>query len=540
MPKTSLSPRENIDADLAAMRTASRAQSVESLALGEGLLKHFSEHLSFDEMLFVLRLCASGCESAGRWLEALQFCRRGVDLAARNHKHLESIAFLTVTGSIHAFLRNMHLAIRAMREAILIAEQQQLLEHQIKLLLALGQMYSRLDLHETALDLYRRASEFAGEAKHAPMRIGALDHIAGSYRLMQKLDQAELHMEQALQIVQTQANRDLMPHLLHTRAGIYAARGNFAQALVDADASVAQLRVSNNVPVLLRLLLDCAAWRQAMGDVDGAQAHLREASALPPEKSLYEMREELALARVRLERMHQQPERALLALDDYLKARADGITIKIESQRIATQFVEDVERTEARGRRESAAVNELTLRLIETQAETQRIARQVSRDPLTGVLNRSAFELAAERVAGGASQPVALIILDIDNFRIVNIDHGHLAGDKVLEVVVERIRQALRTNDLLGRFAGDEFFLLCLGVGPRIGAAIASRILKRISEQPVLYEGHSISVTVSMGVACAQTKALSTLPYLVKRADAALRRAKLAGKNRTVTVRVNT
>jgi diguanylate cyclase (GGDEF)-like protein len=55
-----------------------------------------------------------------------------------------------------------------------------------------------------------------------------------------------------------------------------------------------------------------------------------------------------------------------------------------------------------------------------------------------------------------------------------------------------------------------------------------------------LYEGRSISVTVSMGVACTQTKALSTLPYLIKRADAALRRAKLAGKNRAVTVRVNT
>ena len=131
-------------------------------------------------------------------------------------------------------------------------------------------------------------------------------------------------------------------------------------------------------------------------------------------------------------------------------------------------------------------------------------------------------------------------MLDIDNFRIVNTEHGHLAGDKVLEVVVERIRQALRTNDLLGRFGGDEFLLLCPGVGPRIGATIASRVLKRISAEPVLYEGHSISVTVSMGVACTQTKALSTLPYLIKRADAALRRAKLAGKNRAVTVRVNT
>ena len=539
MPKTSLSPRDHIDADLAAMRIAPHEHSVESLTRGEGLLKHYSEHLSFDEMLFVLHMCASGFESAGRWLEALHLCRRGIDLAARNHKHQENIAFLTITGSIHSFLRNMHLAIRAMREAILIAEQQQLLEDEIKLLLGLGRMYSRLALHETALALYERASELSGEGKHAPMRIGALNNIASSYRLMRKLDEAELHIDEALQIVQTQASRDWVPHLVHSRAEIHAARGDFMRALVAADASLAQLRESDNVPVLLRVLMDRATWLEAVGDLDGAQAHLQEASELPPEKSLYEMREELALARVKIERTRGQPERALLALDDYLIARADGLAIKIESQRIATQFVEDVERTEARGRRESAAVNELTLRLIETQAETQRIARQVSHDPLTGVLNRTGFDLAAERAASGASLPVALIVLDIDNFHKVNSEHGHQAGDKVLEVVVERVRQALRTNDLLARFGGDEFLLLCPGVGPRIGAAIASRVLKRISETPVLHQGHSINVTVSMGVACTQTKALSTLPYLIKRADAALRRAKLAGKNRTVTVRVN-
>ena len=540
MPKISLSPRDHIDVELASIRVASHVLSAESLARGEVLLKQYSEHLSFDETLFVLRMCASGSQSAGHWLAGLQFCRRGIELATRNHKHQEKIAFLMITGSIHSFLGNMHLAIRAMRDAILIAEQQHLLEHQIKLSLGLGRLYSRLDLHETALSLYKRASELSGQGRHASMRVGALYDIAGSYRLTGKLDQAERMIEAALQIVQTPANGDWMPRLLHARAEIYAARGDFTRALVEAEASAAQLRIRKNVPVLLRVLIDCATWLEALGDVDGARAVLREASELPPDKALYEMREELALVRVKLERVRKRPARAFSALDDYLVARADGKKINIESQRIATQFVEDGERIEARSRRESAAVTQLTLRLIETQAETQRIARQASRDPLTGAFNRTAFELAAERAAGGASQPVALVLLDIDNFNVLNDDHGHPAGDRVLEVVVERMRQALRTNDLLGRFGGDKFMLLCPGVGPRIGAAIASRVLNRISEEPVLHEGHSINVTVSMGVACTQTKALSTLPYLIKRADAALRRAKLAGKNRAVTVRVST
>jgi diguanylate cyclase (GGDEF)-like protein len=539
MPKNSISPRGHIDTELAALRAAPQVQSVESLERGEVLLKDYAELLTFDETLYVLRVCASGCQAAGRWLDGLQLCRRGLDLATRNHKHQERIAFLGITGNIHSFLRNMHLAIRAMREAIVIAEQEQLVEDQVKLLQGLGPMYSRLDLHETALALYERAFELSGEGTLTTLRAAALNNIAGAYRLMGKLDEAERHIEHALFMSQTQANREWLPHLLHTRAEIFADRNDFKRALVEAEAAAAQLRARKNVPTLLRVLMDSAAWLAALGDYERAHALLQEASELPQEKSLYEMREELALARVMLERQRKQPARALSALDDYLIARADGKKIKTESQRIATQFVEDVERTEARGRRESAAVNELTLRLIETQAETQRIARQVSRDPLTGVLNRTAFESAAQRAAGGASQPVALVMLDIDNFRAVNTDHGHLAGDKVLEVIVERIRQALRTNDLLGRFGGDEFLLLCPGVGPRIGATIANRVLKRIAEEPVIHEGHVMNVTVSMGVACTQTKALATLPYLIKRADAALRRAKLAGKNRAVTVRVN-
>jgi diguanylate cyclase (GGDEF)-like protein len=540
MPKNSPTQRSHVDAELAALRAAPQVQSVDSLERGEALLKDYQEHLSVDETLYVLRICASGCQSAGRWLDGLQFCRRGIDLATRNHKSADKIAFLAITGNIHSFLRNMHLAIRAMREAILIAEQEHLLEDQIKLMQGLGPMYSMLYSHETALRLYERAYELAGGNSHASMRTGALNNIAGVYRSMGQLDLAEQNIEAALKLAQSAASRDWMPHILHTKAEILAARGNFDGALTEVTTAISLLRARKNVPVLLHALTDAASWLESLSDLDGAREYLQEAAELPKERSLYEMREELALARMKLERASNRPDQALQALDDYLAARDDGKKIKLESQRIATQFVEDVERTEARGRRESAAVNELTLRLIETQAEAQRVARQVSRDPLTGVLNRSAFESAAERASGGPSQPVALIMLDIDSFRVVNTEYGHQAGDKVLEAVVERIRQALRTNDLMGRYGGDEFLLLCPGVGPRMGATIAGRVLQRISATPVLHEGNSIPITVSIGVACTQTKALSTLPYLIKRADAALRRAKLAGKNRAITVRVNT
>lgn len=539
MSKKSALPRRHVEHELALLRAAPQVQSVASLERGEKLLEQYHDELSADDALYVLRLCASGCQAAGRWLEGLKFSRRGIELAVRNRKLIEKIPFLAISGNIHSFLGNLHLAVRSMREALLIAEQQQLVDDQIKLLQGLGPMYSRMDMHAEALALYARAFELSGNDAAAPMRMGALNNMARSYCAMGQLERAGQHIEAALGISDAQGSTEWRPHLLHSRAEILAAEGKFELALLDAAAATALLRERKNVPVLLRVLVDSAGWMQACGDFDGARASLIEAAALPQESSLYELREEIALAEVKLHRACNQLDQALDALDSYLAARADRQQIRLDSQRVATQFVEDVERTEARGRRESAALNELTLRLIETQAEAQRMARLGARDPLTGVLNRAAFEAAAERVADGTQQPASLMMLDIDNFRAVNTEHGHLAGDAVLEAVVERIRQALRTHDLIGRFGGDEFLILCPGVGPRTGAAIAGRVLSRVSVDPIPHETNSIKVTVSMGVASAHTNALATLPYLIKRADAALRRAKLSGKNRAVTVRVN-
>ncbi len=530
--------RQHIDAELAALRSAPQVQSVASLERGEALLSGYQDELSIDETIYLLRICASGSQAAGRWLEGLQIARRGIELATRNHKLADKIPLLAITGNIHSFLRNFHLAIRAFREAINIAEQEQLVEDQAKLLQGLGPLYSKLELNDLALSTFELAYALAEKSSLPSIQAGAMNNIAREHRKMGDIEQAQTRIDMAMNLAQASNNKDLLPYLLHTRAEIFATTGDFASALADADSAIPPLKKRKNIPVLLRVLADNAKWRLEAGDFAGARARLTEAMSYPKNPSLHDIQEEIALTCVRLERAAKQPDAAFAALTNYLAARDDAKRVELESQRIATQFVEEVERNEARGRRESAAVNELTLRLIETQAEAQRIARQVARDPLTGALNRTAFETGVQRVATRGAQPVSLLMLDIDNFRSINHEFGHLAGDAVLGEIVERLRQSLRTNDLLGRFGGDEFLLLCPGVGPRIAATIAGRVLEGIAAEPVRYESRTIPVTVSMGVACAQSKALETLPYLIKRADAALRRAKLAGKNRAVTVRI--
>ena len=537
--------RQHIDAELALLRVSPQVQSVSLLARCELLLAEHTERLSSDEMLLVLRVCASGCHAAGRWLDGLQFGQRGLELCRRNSgsggpsKAMDRVPFLAINGNIHSFLRNFHLAVRSLREAIVVAEQANSMADVAKLTLGLGAVYSRLDEHDIALSLFERAEMLAREFDLPSTCSSALNNVAREYRFVGRTAAAQEKVDAAIRVLTDQGNRDWLPYLLHTRAEIAASTGKVDAALDDLRAAAPLLRQLQNIPVLLKVLSDTAELLTQRGDLAAAREVLTEASELSGDASLHDLRAKIWLAKARLAQREGNAAGALAAVDEFLTAQSDAQKVEIEGQRIATRFVEEGERTEARGRRESEAVSALTLRLLETQIDAETIARKAARDPLTGVLNRSAFEAAVMRAASGQQHPVTLIMLDVDDFKVINDQFGHMAGDAVLVAMVDWLRQCSRANDLLGRYGGDEFLLLCPGVGPRVALAIVNRMLARISQGPVRYEGHDIRFTVSLGVACTQTKSLPAFGYLIKRADAALRRAKLAGKNRAVIVRVN-
>lgn len=166
------------------------------------------------------------------------------------------------------------------------------------------------------------------------------------------------------------------------------------------------------------------------------------------------------------------------------------------------------------------------LRRIEHQQELLTEART---DPLTGLLNRRALderleaELARQDRSGG---PLSLLLIDIDNFKPVNDEHGHAHGDKVLQGVADAMRRIARTADVLGRIGGDEFALL-LGDTHENGAwTAANRLLEAIRE---------IGVTVSIGAATAEPSGHWDVASLLRAADEALYEAKHAGRDRAVT-----
>ena len=156
-------------------------------------------------------------------------------------------------------------------------------------------------------------------------------------------------------------------------------------------------------------------------------------------------------------------------------------------------------------------------------------------DALSGVGNRRFFMDQAQAMlvrALQAEQPLTLVSMDIDHFKQVNDSYGHAAGDAVIRAVAQTMLAQLRETDLVARLGGEEFAALLPETGAGQAHQVVERVRRTLAQWPVEYGDERISTTVSIGVA--QLNAGEGLESLLARADAALYRAKEAGRNRIV------
>lgn len=165
------------------------------------------------------------------------------------------------------------------------------------------------------------------------------------------------------------------------------------------------------------------------------------------------------------------------------------------------------------------------------------LRERVSVDPLTGALTRQAFAMELATLlshAGNHGRSVALLVFDLDNFKAINDRLGHLAGDEALRLATGIARGKLRSDDLLGRFGGDEFLVACEGLDQAAAEALAEQLrfdlVWRAPDADPPMDGLSLSV----GVAVADLARGYDSGDLFHRADSALYRAKRAGRNRVM------
>ena len=171
--------------------------------------------------------------------------------------------------------------------------------------------------------------------------------------------------------------------------------------------------------------------------------------------------------------------------------------------------------------------------ITERKAAEQRLTQLALHDALTGLPNRASFEehvadaLARRRRSGGQ---LALMVLDVDNFKQVNDSLGHAAGDLLLVTFARRLQSALRESDLVARLGGDEFTVIAEGLKDTGDAmAIADKIIATMRD-PIDIDGRALSASTSIGLALCREE--DTPQKLMQRADKALYEAKGAGRAR--------
>ena len=168
---------------------------------------------------------------------------------------------------------------------------------------------------------------------------------------------------------------------------------------------------------------------------------------------------------------------------------------------------------------------------IQRRAAEEDIRYQALHDSLTGLPNRTLILDHLEHARSRGGRQVAVLLLDLDHFKLVNDGFGHAAGDALLVEIAPRLSEALRPQDTIGRLGGDEFVVLLTEISDeRVAVEVAERILAAL-RRPFLLEGIEHYVTVSIGIAMASGD--RALPEtLIRDADAALYRAKDSGRSR--------
>lgn len=221
-------------------------------------------------------------------------------------------------------------------------------------------------------------------------------------------------------------------------------------------------------------------------------------------------------------------------LKTVIESNASLDAIKCE----AIQVISAIGRiAEARQHVHHTVLEELTDKLKSMRAELSAARREMELDALTQIYNRKAFDqqlLRTFELGRLSSQPVCLLMVDIDHFKQINDRFGHPAGDLVLKQFADCCAQTFpRHSDFVARYGGEEFTMILQETAMDAAGMLGERLLQAARNLRPNYQGHELRFTVSVGIAELSVADEDTSSWL-RRADSALYRAKQSGRNRLV------
>jgi diguanylate cyclase len=228
-----------------------------------------------------------------------------------------------------------------------------------------------------------------------------------------------------------------------------------------------------------------------------------------------------AAEKVRLERSQEQLLAKLQDLNQELEARVIQRTAELEqANRLLQQQSSELEEA-----------NQLL------QQRTRELERLVLIDPLTGLFNRRALDglaLAELKRHARYHNPLALGVIDVDHFKVINTNFDLTGGDEALKVLARILTGSVREVDSVGRLGGEEFLVIARETDEAGAVGLAERIRSTVQDTPIEYLGHKIHITVSLGFAVAENNCPADYASMYAAAASALTAAKRLGRNRSV------
>jgi diguanylate cyclase (GGDEF)-like protein len=489
---------------------------------------------------------------------ALPLARQAVELARSLDAAAEEARGLRLVGSVHSNTGDFEQALSILLQALELHERlaaartgepddEQRWERGT-LFGRIAIVYSNMDQGDRALSYYGVALESFGDrfplrAARTLYRMGIAAEGAG------RLDDAEAFYGRSLEINEAEGNVAGRALGLMGIATLQIVRGRFDQALASLHEV---LPVLANDPVhvaygadALRLtaeaLLGQGRHAEALGYLEQAMPLYRRTGR--PAQHLAWLHERFCQAYRGLgeyDRALEHHERFHALMVEHLQTQANARMSRLMVQFDTERAMKDGEISRLRNvelEREIAERREAEAALARAKAEleeTNRELRAISiRDGLTGVFNRrylderlaEAFALAVRQ-----SQPLSVMICDVDDFKQINDTFSHAVGDEVLRVIAGILRQNVRQSDVVARFGGEEFVVLFPFATREQAVAASEKLCRLVMEHPWRTVHPALSVTLSAGVA--EANGQPNHEKLLSEADRKLYQAKRAGKNR--------
>ena len=464
----------------------------------------------------------------GQFADALARHNEALELAQAVKDTSEIARTYRMLGFLHRNLDDEELAAQNIREALTHLGPRDVREG-----IALRGELSRSLLKMGQVE---EAAKFGEEASQAAMSLGSPPNKVNSFtalsdvRLAQgRVDDADLWSRRAAEQFNSVAIRDQVK--IHAnRAAVARARGDLKTALTEARATVDGARKLGD-KVLERSALNALSDIElATGDAMAAMATRKAFQQLDKTLAIDVAGRRVAILEGSLAAQRAESQRALLARDNQIQAlriarqRQFGIALIVGLCALAV-FAYMLHRRYRETQRLHAA-------LVASAGELERVART---DALTGIANRGAVTEQFESLLAqtqAEQRPLAVLLIDIDHFKRINDHHGHLAGDAVLREAAQRMRAALPDTARFGRWGGEEFIAILADLNPDDASRVAEQVRNAIAVQPFRFEDLDLSISISIGVASAPRPERRGIDRLIATADAALYRAKHAGRNR--------